>query len=82
MWMEEKKELIREARAGGCRVCGEMELACLEFHHINPSEKEYTVSRMILTRVGVSTVQRELDKCICVCANCHLKIHAGIVSLI
>jgi predicted HNH restriction endonuclease len=24
---------------------------------------------------------KEIEKCVCVCANCHRKIHAGIINL-
>lgn len=82
MWMDEKKQLISDAKAGGCKLCGEDDPSCLEFHHIDPATKKYNISRMILTRVGVKAVKQELAKCICICANCHMKTHAGNISII
>jgi len=58
-----------------CCVCGEKETICLDFHHINPEEKEKTITK--LTASGYNSVIKELKKCVVVCANCHRKIHAN-----
>lgn len=59
-----------------CSKCGEKETICLDFHHINMNEKEKNVITFLGT--GFNSVNRELKKCIVVCANCHRKIHANV----
>lgn len=54
-----------------CAKCGENRLYVIEFHHINPSEKEHTVSQMR----NLEIVKEEAKKCICLCANCHAEFH-------
>ncbi len=68
-----KKEL-------GCCFCDEFEPCCLDFHHLNPKEKEFTVSRLLSTK-NIKTIVQEINKCICVCSNCHRKIHAGYLTV-
>lgn len=64
-----------------CVVCGEKEMVCLDFHHRDPSQKDMSVS--LLTRRGHAwqRVLDEINKCICVCSNCHRKIHAGLIEV-
>ena len=64
-------------RANGCRVCGELDACCLVAHHVDPSTKLFTIGR---TTRRVPAVRAELAKCVCVCHNCHSKIHAGRVT--
>ena len=60
-------------KGGKCEICGyDKNIAALEFHHLNPEEKEFTVSD---THHSWEDTQKELDKCICVCANCHRELH-------
>ena len=48
-------------------------IAALEFHHINPIEKDKDYFNM---RGGLSpNLKTELDKCVLLCANCHREIH-------
>lgn len=47
----------------------------LEFHHVDPDKKEYSISE--LRSHSKSTIVKELEKCILVCANCHREIHYG-----
>lgn len=63
-----------------CNVCGEDETCCLDFHHLDPTQKDFVVSEMI-NKVGRKKIEEELAKCVCLCANCHRKVHAGIISL-
>lgn len=65
--------------ACGCAICGEEEPCCLDFHHVF-GQKEKDVSFFIKTK-NVKKVIEELKKCICVCSNCHRKIHAKVLSL-
>ena len=57
-----------------CSICGEDRIWCLDFHHTNPSEKEYNISSLV--RDGSrQKIEEELKKCIVLCANCHRDIH-------
>ena len=55
-----------------CEHCGESDVRVLEFHHVG--DKDNTVSKMIGEGYAVERIQRELDKCQVLCANCHRKI--------
>lgn len=66
-WLADYKATLK------CTKCGESHVACLEFHHLDPSTKEFQIS----TSGGVSRerAMREIKKCIVLCANCHKKLH-------
>ena len=53
-----------------CKSCGENRIPCLDFHHPNPKEKEYNVSKMII-RYGKERILKEIKKCDVLCSNCH-----------
>lgn len=65
------KTLLDNFKAGKCCVdCGFNKWPeCLDFHHIDPGEKEFTISQS-LTKSWARTL-KEIDKCILLCANCH-----------
>jgi hypothetical protein len=56
-----------------CAKCPENHPGCLDFHHHNGS-KESNVSQMVYN-ANISTVLREIEQCIVLCANCHRKLH-------
>jgi hypothetical protein len=60
--------------ANKCSVCGEGRSACLDFHHLDPSEKGFSLSNVKCH--GIDTVKAEVKKCIVICANCHRILHA------
>lgn len=64
-----------EYKGGCCTRCGyDKYQGALEFHHLNPGEKDFNPSR--LKRYSFDhRVKHELDKCILVCANCHREVH-------
>lgn len=55
-----------------CSICGEDRWWVLDFHHLDPTEKEDNVSHLI---GSPKKLQEELEKCIVVCANCHRDLH-------
>lgn len=57
-----------------CSICGEDRYWCLDFHHTNPSEKEYNISSLVHGGAR-QKIEEELKKCIVVCSNCHRDIH-------
>lgn len=59
---------------GVCAYCGGEFLDCVfEFHHLNHAEKEYNPSHLFA--LSPVTIERELVKCIMLCANCHRVEH-------
>jgi hypothetical protein len=75
------KELSVEYKGGKCEICGYKKyIGALQFHHLDPSEKDFQISQKGHTR-SWDRVKSELDKCIMVCGNCHSEIHAGIVQI-
>lgn len=74
---ERLKQRIVYVMGEKCQCCGYNKcLTALELHHINPKEKEFTISSN--TNRGWSTIVEELKKCTLVCANCHREIEAGL----
>lgn len=64
-----------------CIFCGYTKcIEALEFHHVRNDGKDFGISSKGYTR-SWERVKQELDKCILVCANCHRKIHFGMLQL-
>ena len=78
----ERKNKLVTIFGGKCQFCGYNKTnKALEFHHVNPEEKEITLSTIGLSRKW-EVIIKEIKKCILVCANCHREIHAKFVSQI
>lgn len=67
-------------RDHGCRLCGETDPACLDFHHRDPAAKAFPIANSHKRRDHTALLA-EMEKCIILCANCHRKLHAGLVEL-
>jgi len=63
-----------KAKAGCCK-CPENDPVCLDFHHL--SDKKAAVSSKI-NNWGMERIQKEINKCIVICANCHRKLHKSL----
>lgn len=63
----------------GCKLCGEKESCALDFHHVDMDSKDYNPS--YLRSCATETLRKEIRKCVVLCANCHRKVHAGILTL-
>jgi hypothetical protein len=69
-----KKKAI-EIKGGRCQRCGNVfDEECYDFHHTEPVEKDLNIAKA-LTEKTWGEIERELEKCILVCANCHRIIH-------
>lgn len=60
-----------------CCICGETEKCCLEFHHIGT--KHFNISKS-LKYITEEQLLDELKQVICVCKNCHSKLHNKIIQ--
>lgn len=60
-------------KGGKCCRCGlEGPPAVYDFHHTDPKQKEFGLSRVVMS---FAKMQKELDKTILLCANCHRLVH-------
>ena len=62
-----------------CEKCGENEPSCLDFHHKDSKQKSFTISESV-AQVGWDRLMEEIKKCAVLCANCHRKLHAGVIK--
>ncbi len=75
------REMARDYKGGKCQLCGYKKCSrALSFHHLDPKKKDFGVSSRGLTRSWIK-LQEEIDKCILLCANCHMEVHDGITQL-
>lgn len=71
-----------EYKGGSCISCGYKKYdGALEFHHIDPSKKDFRISNSKSRQYG-SKIELELDKCMLLCSNCHREEHAKLKGLI
>lgn len=81
-YIKSKKQMKKCARKfmfdylskSSCKICWHSNPISLEFHHIDPSNKKYTVSCMQTN--SVETIASEIDKCVVLCSNCHACVTA------
>lgn len=65
---------LRKERS--CIECGEDRWYVLDFHHVNEKDDDYNVvSRLVSDRYSKKRILEEIEKCVCVCSNCHREIH-------
>lgn len=77
---EVHKKIINSIKTNlGCMVCGEnSHYSLIEFHH-KFDNKDMVISQNI--NRNLKKVFTEIQKCICLCANCHRKVHADILDV-
>jgi formate-dependent nitrite reductase cytochrome c552 subunit len=72
---------VREHKASrGCLYCHEKHPAVLDLHHRDPSAKKFTVAEGVRAITSLEKITAEIEKCDVICANCHRKLHAGVLS--
>jgi hypothetical protein len=80
-WRRRVKLRLVEEAGGSCRLCGyDRYQGALQFHHLDPGQKEFIISRQGVTR-SLAEARREAAKCLLLCANCHAEVEAGVATL-
>jgi transposase-like protein len=80
-WRRRAKLRLVERAGGCCVLCGYAgHPSALQFHHLEPSEKRFSLSREGTTR-SFAEAAEEADKCVLLCANCHAEVEAGAKEL-
>jgi hypothetical protein len=72
--VEKVRKWVNEQRALGCEKCGESRFYVIDFHHIDPETKKYTLGNQAIFSSWKAT-KEEVAKCIRLCANCHRELH-------
>jgi len=73
------KEECVKYKGGKCEECGyHKSLSALEFHHKDPSEKDFEISKNKSSKFPNERVIIELEKCELLCSNCHIEKHEKI----
>jgi hypothetical protein len=80
-YRDEVKLRLTEFKNKGCMLCPETEHCCLSAHHVIEDTKEFNVGDAARMKISASRLTQELLKCVCLCENCHRKVHAGILKL-
>ena len=75
---EIKKFILSYKLAHPCKICGEGDPDCLDFHHLDPTQKESNINNLAQSVKSIPRLLKEIDKCILLCANCHRKFHANL----
>lgn len=73
-----KRNLVSGIKAEiGCRGCHINDFRCLDFHHLDPSTKLFSIGAAISRGVSMERILAEITKCEVLCANCHKLEHLG-----
>lgn len=69
---DEKREVLNTFKYP-CVKCGEKRPWVIDFHHINPENKSFGISDRY--RGSIESIKLEIEKCVCLCRNCHAEFH-------
>ena len=64
----------------GCKLCGFKVPVALDFHHLDPTEKDKNVGDLM--SFSTQKLKEEIRKCVVLCANCHRMVHAGLLEIV
>ena len=80
--MVEKLNQLKLER-GCCELCGDYHPpCCFDFHHLDETTKSKEVSQLAAKGYKWDTILTEVEKCVMLCAPCHRKIHAGLLTIL
>lgn len=75
-WNRKQRQVLREylfnvLSRSKCVDCGEKDIVVLDFDHLK--DKQFNISLMFRSRYSVEAIEKEIQKCVIRCANCHRK---------
>jgi hypothetical protein len=81
-WRNRTKERIIQSFGGSCGICGYKKCQrSLDLHHLDPNEKDFSLSAIRARPKSWESIVQELRKCVLLCKNCHGEIHDGMTDL-
>ncbi len=73
---QDLKQYIEDyKKAHTCIRCGCADWRVLEFHHVDPITKKFSIFVAVHNRYSIPSVEREIEKTVVMCANCHRLTH-------
>lgn len=78
---EMRRQVNEVKEISGCSLCAESDSCCLDFHHLSPDGKDFSIATALARGMSKARVFEEIHKCCVLCSNCHRKVHAGVLSL-
>ena len=80
-----KRRLVKEkavrVKGNKCEICGETyPPGVYDFHHLDPAQKDFNIWNKHAT-VKWDIVEKEIEKCALLCANCHRLVHLGLAQI-
>lgn len=73
---EKRKEYLIKLKGGACEKCNyKKNKNCLVFHHRDPSNKLFNLSKRSLSSNKMEKIIHEVQKCDLLCHNCHNEVH-------
>lgn len=66
-----KNNLLNLLKNSKCTDCGNDDIRVLEFDHLPQFKKEKNISDFLKSGCSWNVIQKEINKCEIVCANCH-----------
>lgn len=70
---ENKVKIRKIKEAAGCQHCGIEDHRVLQFHHVG--KKELHIAQAMHRGVSWKKLEKEIERCIVLCANCHIIEH-------
>jgi hypothetical protein len=71
---EEARQFVTDyLRSHPCVDCGNSDPMVLTFDHVR-GNKKMNISQMVNQGYRLEAIQREMDKCVVRCANCHMRV--------
>ena len=64
-----------------CCYCGEDHPACLDFHHRDPDDKSFPLTKAHIGHRSLESIEKEIAKCDVTCSNCHRKLHYSLKEI-
>lgn len=66
-------QMLEYLQDKSCEQCGENDLRVLDFDHLDPTLKSFSVARGLTNGYSWGRILAEINKCRILCANCHHK---------
>ncbi len=78
--IQEIMDWLSTIKQVGCTLCPEKNSCCMDFHHLDPSTKVSEVGVLVKNQ-SYRAIVDEINKCVLLCANCHRKVHNGLITV-